>query len=659
MQNLLAELEQLLKEDERLIADDRLLKNKVIELALKLDETLIGLLLSHSRLPRHFVTEVDSVQVFDKARFIQFVSNKAFLPDSYTAFSNKIGLTADGGATYLGRRRDVVLAWPYKDCLLQGGQTQEDARRDEIFWNETLAPDDIDRLLEPKVLTNFRRIDEDGEHPVVEIGDSDNLIIRGNNLLALHSLLPRFRGRVKLIYADPPYNTGNDSFKYNDRFKHATWLTFMKNRLTAANQLLRHDGAILISINYIELPYLMVMCDEIFDRDNYVGLVTIEVATTASYRSINVCPVNVSEYILIYAKDKRRLDIETVYVKTDYSEDYSHFIKNFEDDYESWELVNLNEVIYELHGVKNWREFKDEFGDRWKQGRFEFKSQFALQNRERVVSLNTLQKPSKRVEEVVERSKRERGRVFAYDRGDDKPPIYIYNGRTLAFYAGKVRELERELVPTEVLTNIWTDISFLSLGLEGDVDFPSGKKPEELLKRIMQLTTREGDLVLDYHLGSGTTAAVAHKMGIRYIGVEQLDYGDDDSIARLKNVIAGDQSGISKSVGWKGGGHFVVCDLMRWNSKYVEHIQAAQTSEQLQALWDTLQTEAFLSYRVDSDEFDEHAREFVELTLKDQKRFLLEVLDKNQLYVNLTEIEDADYQVSGEDKRLNQQFYNM
>jgi len=217
MQNLLDDLKELFQRDDRLMVEGSLLKSRIIELALKLDGDLIKLLLSHPRLRQHFFVEVAGVVVFDKEKFLQFVSNKAFLPDSYTAFSNKIGLTDDNGRTYLSRHRDVVLAWPYKDCVLEGGQTKEDAKRDEVFWNMTLAPDDIDRLLDPKVLTNFRRIDADGERPATEIADSDNLIIKGNNLLALHSLLPRFRGQVKLIYIDPPYNTGSDSFGYNDR----------------------------------------------------------------------------------------------------------------------------------------------------------------------------------------------------------------------------------------------------------------------------------------------------------------------------------------------------------------------------------------------------------------------------------------------------------
>jgi len=148
-------------------------------------------------------------------------------------------------------------------------------------------------------------------------------------------------------------------------------------------------------------------------------------------------------------------------------------------------------------------------------------------------------------------------------------------------------------------------------------------------------------------------------MGRQFIVVEQMDYAETFIVKRLKKVIAGEQGGISEDVGWGGGGSFIVCELMQWNARYVEQIHAAQSAEELQALWKTLQAEAFLSYKVDFARFNEHAEDFAQLSLADQKRFLLEVLDKNQLYVNLSEIDDADYQVSEEDKRLNRQFYRQ
>jgi adenine-specific DNA-methyltransferase len=239
-----------------------------------MDVGLIKLLLKNNSIKKHFFTEVAGVLVFDKIKFQKFVSNKEFLPDSYTSFKNKIGLVNDRGE-YLDDGREVVLVWPYKDCVLEGGQTKEDQKRDEIFWNETLAPDEIDRLLAPKVLTGWKRYDSKGAHELTGKDKIDfkneNLIIRGNNLLALHSIYKKYAGKVKLIYIDPPYNTGSDDFNYNDSFNHSTWLTFMKNRLNIARDLLRDDGCIFIQIDFNEQAYLKVLCDSVFGHDNFVN----------------------------------------------------------------------------------------------------------------------------------------------------------------------------------------------------------------------------------------------------------------------------------------------------------------------------------------------------------------------------------------------------
>lgn len=160
MQNLYEDMVALLATDDRLVAEGQLMKNKVVELSLRLDSDLLRLVRSHDRLRQHFFVDVDGVAIFDKVKFQQFVNNKAFLPDSYTAFKNKIGLM--DGDHYLVERQDVVLAWPYKDCVLEGGQDREDALRQEVFWNETLAPDQIDRLLTPKVLVGAKRYTKDG-----------------------------------------------------------------------------------------------------------------------------------------------------------------------------------------------------------------------------------------------------------------------------------------------------------------------------------------------------------------------------------------------------------------------------------------------------------------------------------------------------------------
>lgn len=302
MQNLLNDLMLLLERDLRLVAEGKLLKNKIVELALALDAGLIKLLLSHGAIKKHFFVEVENVLVFDKIKFQQFVSNKQFLPDSYTAYKNKIGLTANGD--YLTESKEVVLAWPYKDCVLEGGQDKEDAKRNEIFWNETLAPDQIDRLLAPKVLTNFKRYDKDGEHAVTALSLDDNLIIKGNNLLALHTLKEVYAGKVKLIYIDPPYNTRTDSFKYNDSFNHSAWLTFMKNRLDVAIELLRKDGIIFVQCDDSEQAYLKVILDDIFGRENFCGQFIWEKKKKPSFLDKNMG--SVVEYILAYSPERTK-----------------------------------------------------------------------------------------------------------------------------------------------------------------------------------------------------------------------------------------------------------------------------------------------------------------------------------------------------------------
>ena len=674
---LLEELKLLLEKDGRLVSEGKLLKNRIVELALKLDKDLVKLLLSNERIREHFFTEVDRILVFDKEKFMKFVDNKEFLPDSYTAFKNKIGLATEDGR-YLAKSKEVVLVWPYKDCVLEGGQEEPDKKRKEIFHNVILAPDEIDRLLEPKVFANFKKIDKDGEHPLdgfrrdAEINRkrglpedtiTDNLIIKGNNLLVLHSLLKEFRGKVKLIYIDPPYNTGSDEFKYNDSFKHSTWLTFMKNRLEVAKDLLRKDGAIFVQIDHHEVGYLNVLMDEIFERDNKVQIIAIKTASPAGFKVVNPGPIDVTEYILFYAKDKKKFNFKPQYVEVGYHENYNRVIINFEDAPENWKLESIKKVVLEKNGIpakgtlqRAYKEAQKRWGEYWKIIFNQLIAEFALKNKERVVSIRDPHKPSESLKQLLIRSKRERDRIFVYER-EGAEPIFVINGGALAFYKDKVKNIGGREVPTELLTDFWGDISWAGIANEGDVHLKEGKKPEALLKRIIELSTEENDVILDFFIGTGTTCAVAHKIGRQYIGVEQLDYGENSAVVRLKNVVNGDQTGISKEVNWQGGGDFVYMELMKLNETFVEKIQDAETTEELLSIWEEMKRNGFLSYRIDPRLFDENFEEFKTLDLEEQKKLLLEMLEYNGLYVNYSEIEDAIYNVSEEDKKLNKDFY--
>lgn len=262
---------------------------------------------------------------------------------------------------------------------------------------------------------------------------------------------------------------------------------------------------------------------------------------------------------------------------------------------------------------------------------------------------------------TVIKSKENRDIVFQHPN-EDVEGFYILNGEQIVFWSNTYREIDGELVPSEAITDVWTDIGFTGIASEGGVKLKNGKKPEKLLRRILQLcTTDKNDIVLDFFSGSGTTCAIAHKLGFQYIGIEQLDYSDNDSLIRLNNVIRGDQSGISKikNVNWQGGGSFIYCELMQHNEAYIDLIQKSKTTKDLIVIWNEMQGKAFISYKVEPKTINENFSDFEKLSLDEQKHFLIEVLDKNQLYVNYSEIDDKDYSVPDTDKKLNRKFYGV
>src|SRR5690606_27840146 len=312
-------LEHQLKKEPNYVSDNGELKKwVVIDKAQNFDEELIELLLKEPTVKAYFFKEIAGVTLFDQSSFLRFLEQKNFLNDSYTQFKNKIGLTIDG--KYLKQRNEVALVWPFKDCILEGGQSREEDKREEIFFNEVLAQDEITQLLEPKVLSNAKHIDKEGESPLRKFNRdaelnkrrglpedtiTDNLIIKGNNLLALHSLKKEFAGKVKLIYIDPPYNTGKDGFNYNDNFNHSSWLTFMTNRLTIAKQLLKDNGVIIISCDDNEVAYLRIILDEIFERNNFILNGVVNRASEIASNFI----ISKHEYFLCYAKNVKEFTL--------------------------------------------------------------------------------------------------------------------------------------------------------------------------------------------------------------------------------------------------------------------------------------------------------------------------------------------------------------
>lgn len=663
--NLFQELEKLLRMESRYCSEDGvLLKNSIVESALALRPDLIRMLLTHEGLKNNFFKDVDGVLVFDSVYFQRFVMNKRFLPDSYTSFKNKIGLTGDDG-DFLAESREVVLSWPYKDCVLEGGQTKEDAKRNEVFWNEILAPDEINRLTEPKVLTGFVRYDADGKHEVSEVSEQDNLIIKGNNLLALHSLLKKYRGKVKLIYIDPPYNTGNDEFQYNDSFNHSTWLTFMGNRLSAARELLRKDGTIFISIDHNELAYTLALLDEIFGKENKKNIITVKRGSVTGAKVINPGVVNLTEYVLVYSKDANSWIPNRVYRSKERDDRYNTFIDNYDEGHENWRFTPLLDAFAKYKGLEK-KDVKRVLGDTFE----DEITRFVIANGEKVTRLAALDdnSVSSAAIELKRQSKDNPDVIYKMER-EGRNPYYMIRGQIVLFVKDRLLNIDGEVSFSDPISDIWDDVLPNDLHNEGGVSFRKGKKPEKLIQRILQFGSDENDIILDYHLGSGTTATVAHKMGRRYIGVEQMDYGDNDSAVRLQNTIGRkvkdglfdkiecDQSGISKAVDWKGGGSFVYCELAKANQNFVDEISAATTKEQLTAIWERMQQSGFLSWKINPSAINNTARDFADLSVDDTRRFLIESLDKNLLYIPLSEIDNTEFAITTHDKSLNSQFY--
>jgi len=642
MQNLQNELIDLLKIQDNLVIDGQLNKNKIIELGLKVEPQLIGLLIKNPTFKKHFFTEVESVLVFDKIKFQRFVNNKSFLPDSYTAFKNKIGLAINDDTTdnFIKAKNDVVLAWPHKDCVLEGGQTKEDQKRNEIFWNETLAPDNVDRLLDTKAFTNFKKYDKDGEHKITELKGDENLILKGNNLLAISSLLKTHRGKIKLIYIDPPYffreKKAEDSFTYNSNFRLSTWATFMRNRLEVAKELLTQDGVMFVSINEDGLAYLKVLMDEIFEMENFIEIFTWKKTDTPS--NLPNKSKKATEYIICFEKNKDNIKYKGLKKESKSNDPLTKPKNSFKDILiKAGTLIVSEESNFYSKGTYGTTKYPQDLLDDLTIENYTNKNDVRFRNRFIWVQENFDSEISKGTKLFC--SKKSLVLSYKKDEYEVEAPFDLIDssmGIQTAENAGKE------------LTNLFGKEVF---------KYP---KSESLIKYLINIVSnklKKGDTILDFHIGSGTTASVCHKLGLKYIGIEQLNNQIETTVERLKKVIEGEQGGISKNVNWQGGGSFVYAELLEYNQKYISQIQEAKDKKDVLTVWEEMEEKAFLSFQFNKDIFNERLDAFKTASLETMQQYLIEILDKNQLYVNFSEIEDETFAVSKEDKALNYSFY--
>ena len=572
-------IEEILKNDKRLKTETGELRTNLLhELVNNYDTKLFELLLSDEKIKNTFFIPVKDTFVFKNRAFKDFIDYNTS-NNSYSKYLGKqIGLYVDD--VPLADRGEVVLNFPFKDCVLEGGQRTEDgtdtyfeydektkdfekkqSKRREIFYNEILARDEIDQLFAPKAFCNAKKYDKDGEQQFTKFDRNadgtitDNLIIKGNNLLALHSLYQQFAGKVKLIYIDPPYNTGNDSFGYNDNFNRSTWLTFMKSRLQIAKTLLSDDGAIYVQLDYHQVHYLKILMDEVFGENNYQREIIWRIGWLSGYKTADNNWIRNHDTILFYSKDERNI----------------RFIKNYIPKSEFKSIANSNAERYPIEDVWNGNEYDD---------------------------LNSI-------------------------------AIVSFSGETVS----------KMLNPEDKV---------------------KGQKSEKLLERIIKAHTEEGEVVLDFFGGTGTTAAVSHKLNRQYIVIEQLEKHIDICRRRLEKVIGGEQSGISKRNNWQGGGEFVYLEMAQKNEQARKLINECKSYDDLMTVFKELCKRYFLNYNFHINDFSNKTSKddrFKALPLERQKEIFVQMLDLNQMWLNASEMNDNRFGLSEEDKKVTNNFY--
>ncbi|GAA7414179.1 site-specific DNA-methyltransferase [Helicobacter pylori] len=619
-------------------------KERLVTLILTADEKLLTFMLEHENAndyKKHFFKIIANTLVFNEKALSECLEKYLEirkLDRSFTRFKNKIGLFSQEG--FIKSNGSVVLHFPFKDNVLLGNAKDNSAKSDELFYHEILHKNEIDTLLSPKALCRFEMHGQ-GDLQSALKDKNTNYLIKGNNLIALHSLKKKFAKKVKCIYIDPPYNTGNDSFNYNDNFNHSSWLVFMKNRLEAAREFLSDDGVIFVQCDDNEQAYLKVLMDEIFGRENFVASI-IWANKEGGGKSDSKHFRQKHEYIHCFAKNKEQTiiygqaveDIDR-YKCSDKHENTRGKYQLIKLDSGSLGWVKSLDYPIELEGktfyaggdYDQWLDRQNgkarikDWGWRWRWSKE--KLEWGLKN------------------DFIEIKENSNGEWNIYTKqylncdndGNIKP-------RTLQPMA---------LIEKHSNTQSNRHIKEMQLNF-------TYSKPEALIMDILNFSTNENDLVLDFFAGSGTTCAVAHKMKRRYIGIEQMDYIETITKERLKKVIEGEQGGISKKCGFKGGGSFVYAELKEVNSGIKKQILNAKSADECLKIFNALN--ARILKRADNKMDEIHSEEFHNLDLNEQKRICCASLDSNEDYLNLGDIDEDAWEIDEITKKYNEIFYS-
>ncbi len=605
---------------------NRFTKERLETLILTADEKLLTFMLEDKNASDYknaFFKTIANSLVFNQKALLECLTKE--LENSFTRFENKIGLYSQGRP--IKSSELVVLNFPFKDNVLLGNAKDNSTKSKELFYHEILHKKEIDTLLHKKALCRFEMHGE-GDLESALKDKNTNYLIKGNNLIALHSLKKKFAKQVKCIYIDPPYNTGNDSFNYNDNFNHSSWLVFMKNRLEVAREFLSDDGVIFVQCDDNEQAYLKVLMDEIFGRENFIACFVWE-KTSNSLSRIRIK----TEYILCYEQTKFRLI----------------FNGDMAEEGQDFPILNEVNVKRTLKFPPNSIYFKT-FKGVIKPTKFN--------KMELIDDLRIVNKTNSNMVRINAKFK------WTQDKLDDE----IREGTTFVIKSDEfsmryIRKGDREVKVSNVFstecgvtTNIKATSEIRVLFANSNTDLFSTPKPEALISRILEVSTNENELVLDFFAGSGTTCAVAHKMKRHYIGIEQMDYIETITKERLKKVIEGEQGGISKKCDFKGGGSFVYAELKGVNLEIKKQILNAKSASECLKIFNDL-NERFLK-RTDCKIGEIHSEEFQNLDLNEQKRIYCALLDSNEDYLNLGDMDEDAWGIDGITKKYNEIFYS-
>ncbi|GAA8370462.1 hypothetical protein Hpkin14_08170 [Helicobacter pylori] len=588
-------------------------KERLVTLILTADEKLLTFMLEHENANDYknaFFKTIANSLVFNEKALLECLEKYLEirkLDRSFTRFKNKIGLFSQEG--FIKSNGSVVLHFPFKDNVLLGNAKDNNTKSNELFYHEILHKNEIDTLLSPKALCRFEMHGQ-GDLQSTLKDKNTNYLIKGNNLIALYSLKKKFAKKVKCIYIDPPYNTGNDSFNYNDNFNHSSWLVFMKNRLEAAREFLSDDGVIFVQCDDNEQAYLKVLMDEIFLRENFVASISWK-----QFHSVKNDAANFSkniEYILCYCKNFSKNLISN----EPFNKSNSYKLKDENGFYKLdpvWAKSGNNFSPYTFLNGKTWSPPSGTF---WR------------------YSIGTL-KDMEQNNRIVFNGKNPMAKRYLSEVAEGRKSSTFWDGSEVGYNLNGDAEIKQLFDGNKVFNN---------------------PKPEALISRILEISTQENDLVLDFFAGSGTTCAVAHKMKRRYIGIEQMDYIETITKERLKKVIEGEQGGISKKCDFKGGGSFVYAELKEVNSGIKKQILNAKSTDECLKIFNDL-NERILK-RTDNKMDEIHSEEFHNLDLNEQKRKCCASLDSNEDYLNLGDIDEDAWEIDEITKKYNEIFYS-